>query len=300
MKLRQVLGNTWVLEGYELIPLYKTDSGHCILLDTGLEEERGAIEAALHTAGLLPVGILGTHIHNDHSPNHRYFQEKYRIPLALPFGEAGLCASILSLKAYLFMLSPDTTAAELGSMVCRADVLISGTDDSILFCGAEFQILHTPGHSPDHISLITPDNICYVGDALLDDFTAKLPYSFSQRHCMESMERLRSLACPRYILAHRGVYNEIASLIDSNSAMIRDRAARIAALADHPMTMDELTSAVCRQFSLLSSSPQKAALFERNVRSFVEFLLDSGALIMTVSNGMRYYRSVETDGDGHA
>ncbi len=36
MKLTQVKGNTWVLEGLEFIPLYRLDDRRCILLDTGL------------------------------------------------------------------------------------------------------------------------------------------------------------------------------------------------------------------------------------------------------------------------
>jgi hydroxyacylglutathione hydrolase len=289
MNLKKVLGNTWVLEGDQLIPVYLLSGNRCILLDTGMEQERDAIESALQQALLTPVGILGTHIHNDHSPNHSYFQATYHIPLALPMGEAGLCSSVLALKAYLFMLSPDTTKAELGTMECQTDVLIRCHENSLTFCGAEFQILHTPGHSPDHISLITPDNVCYVGDALLDDLTAKLPYSFSQKYAMESMERLRQVSCDRYILAHGGVYNDLSTLINGNLAMTQDRALEIAALVNHPMTMDEIILSACRHFSLLSSKPQKAALFERNIRSFVEYLLDEGTLTLTATNGMRYY-----------
>ena len=40
MKLTRVKENTYVLEGEELIPLYLLDNGKCILLDTGLLEER--------------------------------------------------------------------------------------------------------------------------------------------------------------------------------------------------------------------------------------------------------------------
>ena len=38
MKLTQVKGNTWVLEGFELIPLYRLENNTCILLDTGLKD----------------------------------------------------------------------------------------------------------------------------------------------------------------------------------------------------------------------------------------------------------------------
>ena len=47
MKLTQVKGNTYVLEGWGLIPLYKTDESHCILLDTGSIQERTDLEESL-------------------------------------------------------------------------------------------------------------------------------------------------------------------------------------------------------------------------------------------------------------
>ena len=47
MNLRQVKGNTWVLEGLEFIPLYRLDGGRCVLLDTGLAQEREELELSL-------------------------------------------------------------------------------------------------------------------------------------------------------------------------------------------------------------------------------------------------------------
>ena len=61
MELKQALGNTWYLDDWQLIPLYKLDAHRCILLDSGLYEQRQEIEDTLQSAGLTPVGILGTH-----------------------------------------------------------------------------------------------------------------------------------------------------------------------------------------------------------------------------------------------
>lgn len=58
MELRQVKGNTWVLDSWELIPLYKLDAHRCVLLDTGTWDQRDELEAALDAAGLDPVAIL--------------------------------------------------------------------------------------------------------------------------------------------------------------------------------------------------------------------------------------------------
>lgn len=37
----------------------------------------------------------------------------------------------------------------------------------ISVCGVNFKILYTPGHSPAHICIMTPDDVFYVGDTLI-------------------------------------------------------------------------------------------------------------------------------------
>lgn len=145
MNLRQVKGNTWVLEGLEFIPLYRLDGGRCVLLDTGLAQEREELEQALLDHGLTPAGILCSHAHVDHGGNNRYFQEKYHIPVALTSREAGMCASLLSLKCYFLLLSPDMVEQDAAGLVHTPDVLIPDGDGPFSFAGAEFQILQTPG-----------------------------------------------------------------------------------------------------------------------------------------------------------
>ncbi len=297
MQLCQARGNTWYLADWQLIPLYLVDEAHCILLDTGLLGQREGIEAALHRAGLTPVGILGTHVHTDHSPNHRYFQQKYRIPVALPEGEVSLCATLLSMKAYLFMLSPGQAAreADVVNMVVRADQSIGCEQTSVNFCGVTFGIVHTPGHSPDHISIRTPDDVLYLGDALLTGeelTTAKLPYFFAHEAAMASMERLRQEKAALYLAAHRGVYPRIDGIIDDNIAVIKDRAEQVRRLVTTPMTLSQIEAAVCRHFGLLSSKLSRATLYERNIRIYVEYLRDTHQLQVTAHQGVIFYSPV--------
>ncbi len=295
MKLIPVRGNTYALEDWQLIPLYRLGENRCILLDTGDRSQRQAIEEALDTNGLTPAGILGTHVHTDHSPNHRYFQEKYRIPVVLPAGEAGLCLTRLNLKAYFFMLPIGQIQAEedVRDMVLTADRVIMPGEESVSLCGASFGVLHTPGHSPDHICVRTPDNVLYLGDAVLtgSDLTrAKLPYFFSHKDAMESMDRLRREKAALYLAAHKGIYEALGPLIVENQAAIRDRAEQIRALVDRPMTIDGIYAAACRHFGLLTRNRWKSALFERNLRTYVEYLRDMGALQVFAEDGLTYYR----------
>ena len=197
MKLIHVKGNTYVLEGEELIPLYKVGEDKCILLDTGLLIERQELEDCLLANGLTPIGILSSHAHVDHCANNGYLQEKYGIPVALTWQEAGMCSSIMTLKCYFLTLTPGIVERESICMVHRPDVIVPAEDGPFEFAGVTFDIVHTPGHSSGHIAIITPDNVCYVGDALLsrDQQNAKLPYALHHAAAFESRSKLLTTAC---------------------------------------------------------------------------------------------------------
>lgn len=297
MELKQVKGNTWVMEGNQLIPLYKLDDKRCVLLDSGLLQEREELEGTLRAAGLTPVGILCSHAHVDHCANNGYFQEKYNTEIALTYPEAGMCSSLLTLKCYFLTLSPGTVARESACMVHTPDVFIPMSDGPFEFRGAAFQIVHTPGHSSGHICVVTPDNVCYAADALLSRelLDAKLPYSLSHQTAMDSREKLRGLGCDAYIMAHRGVCGpgEIGPLIDANQALVRRRAEEILALVDRPMTASQIDEAACVMYQLFTHKPPRALRFERNVRFFIEYLVDAGRLSQVCQNGTVYYTRPE-------
>jgi glyoxylase-like metal-dependent hydrolase (beta-lactamase superfamily II) len=293
MKLSQVKGNTWVIEANQLIPLYKLDERRCVLLDTGLLEERDELEGTLRSAGLTPVGVLCSHAHVDHCANSGYFQKEYGAKIALTYPEAGMCASLLNLKCYFLTLSPGTVEREASCMIHKPDLLLPVSDGSFDAWGVRFQIVHTPGHSAGHVCTVTPDNVCYTADALLSSemLGAKLPYNLSQQMALASREKLRGLSCDFYVMAHRGVCSgaEIGPLIDANQALIHRRAEEILSLVGRPMTASQIAEAACLHYKLLTHKPSRSLRFERNVRFFIEYLVDAGRLDEVCQNGATYY-----------
>lgn len=293
MKLSQVKGNTWVAEGMELIPFYKLDEHRCILLDTGLSEEREELEAALLENGLTPAGVLCSHAHIDHCGNSGYFQQKYHIPAALSAPEAAICQNLLTLKCYFLTLSPAMVEQESSCMIHTPDVLLPPQDGPFSFAGAEFTLIHTPGHSPGHVCTVTPDGVCYLADAVLSHelLGAKLPYNLSMAMCMRSREKLRGLPYDTYIMAHHGVCTgeELPHLLDENQTLIRTRAEEIRSLITHPMTSSQIDAAVCAYYQLFTHKPNRALRFERNICFFVEYLVDSGLLEVRCRGGVARY-----------
>jgi len=273
-----------------MIPLYKLDDTHCILLDCGLTEEREKIEETLAENNLTLMGIIVSHAHGDHSGNCRYFQQMYHIPIAMPMGEAALCYSLLTLKTYYYMHSPNTVLSNHHEMILDVDCPIYRKDGPFYFQGATFQIVHTPGHSPDHIAIITPDDVCYTGDAVLSERPLKFPYAIALQQTLDSLETLLALESSAYIVAHRGVFEDLTPVAESYRAIILDVAQHLSSLITSPMTDSEVAHAVCEDFSLLSARVNRATGALRTLHTYLDFLVDRGDIMIVAHRGMRYFQ----------
>ncbi len=108
---------------------------------------------------------------------------------------------------------------------------------------------------------------------------------------MDSRQRLRDLGCDYFVMAHRGICarEEIGDLIDENHELILRRAREIRALITEPMDFSHVCGLVCQYFKLLSKRPSRALYYERNIRFFIEFLVDRGELAMEARQGVAYY-----------
>lgn len=291
MELKQIKGNTWYLEGAQLIPLYKVDEGHCILIDSGRSGDRTGMLAALKEAGLTPVGVIGTHMHYDHHENDSFLREKFGLKVALPLGEAEICRSRATLKNHLFNFSPGLIASQerLKNLICVTDRPIMPEETEIEFQGARFGIIHSPGHSPDHICVITPDNVCCVGDVLMshDDLAvSKIPFVFDLRVDLESKEQMKTLHCDAYILSHTGVVTgSLDQLVDANIQAILNTCDLFTSLVDRVMTYSEAYDRMVEAVGLNPGHPIRAQHLERYLRPYLEYLGDEGRICFALGGG---------------
>ena len=143
---------------------------------------------------------------------------------------------------------------------------------------------------------MTPDRVCYVGDAVLswELMEAKLPYELHHKAAKASREKLKYVDCEWYIMAHRGVCHgeEMKRLIDANQDLLQRRTQEVLDLVDGSMTFSQINEKVCCFYELYTKVPRRALRFERNIRFFVEYLLDEGKLSMSCSKGtVRYQRT---------
>ena len=165
-----------------------------------------------------------------------------------------------------------------------ADTIIGPEDQWLDFCGARFGILQLPGHSAGHIGVVTPDNVAYVGDCLIDQQqidNAKLPTSMFIARDLQSKEFLRQSRFDAYIIAHKAVVTDRAALealVDSNSAFIYRKADELLEDLVDGMTFAQWIAAFCQRENIRTKNEFKFSIIERNFANFVDWLTDEGRI----------------------
>ncbi|GFP75355.1 MBL fold metallo-hydrolase [Clostridium fungisolvens] len=294
MKIKHIKGSTFCIDtGRTYLPFYKINDEEIIMLDSGLAKgERREIEKLLVDNNFKIAAIICTHAHVDHIGNNTYFKKKYNCIIAMPAYEAMLCSSIVNLKGYYSMLTLTEIREQFGHMVCETDVMISYNQSFIEVCGIKFDIFHTPGHSAAHICITTPDEVCYLGDALVGYETmreAKLPYAYIVSEDLKSKDKLYTLKCSKYIVAHKGIYNDITELIGANIEFYKAIALKVYEVIEDGMTMDLVRSAVTKSFNLRINTMARYGLIERLLRPYVEYLSEIGSISLQIEEGIIKY-----------
>ena len=285
MELRHVLGRTWVAEASTvLLPIYRVTDTDIILIDTGYAKlDRAGLTALIEDRGFHLRGIICSHAHFDHSGNVRYLQQRCGAKAAAHIIEAGISVNPDAYRANYVALTYGKSREIFLEECFVADTIIGPEDDFLDFCGVRFGILQLPGHSAGHIGVVTPDNVAYVGDCLIDQQqidSAKLPTSMFIARDLQSKEFLRQTQYDAYILAHKSVVTDIAPLVDSNIAFIHRKAEELLNDLTDGMTFAQWISTFCQRENIRTKNELKFSIIERNFSNFVDWLTDEGRILV--------------------
>jgi hypothetical protein len=118
---------------------------------------------------------------------------------------------------------------------------------------------------------------------------AKIPFDFILLEDLKSKDNLLSYDCDRYIVAHKGIYDDITNLIADNIAFYIHRAEKIFELIKGKMTMGEITSAAAESFQVNIKNLVKYDLISRMLRCYVDYLYEIGKIRLVIDDGLRKY-----------
>jgi len=287
MEIIKVRGNTYCIDtGMTYLPFYKLSDQDIILMDSGYQKEKEGIESVLEGNNLKIKAIICSHAHPDHIGNNSYFKEKYKCKIAMPKDEAFICSSYANLKIY-YDQPMSLIKSYYNNLTCEADIIINKNQDSIILNDVAFRLFHTSGHSSDQICITTPDNVCYLADSLITHDTmagTKIPYAFVLKDDLESKKTLHQLDCCAYIIAHKGITNDIEGLIQDNIKYYSGIAESVYEEIIKSMTFEDILKRIIRKYNIKIKSVYKYKMVERMLRSYVEYLYETGKIETIIEN----------------
>lgn len=300
MEIIEIKGNTFYIKtGMTFIPFYKINDQEIIMLDSGWSQgQRKGIDELLTINNFKVVAIICTHAHIDHIGNNSYLKKKYNCFIAMPAYESLICSSTVNLKLYYNSQTLSEVTEHFGDMICETDMMIFDNQDSISVKGIKFKILHTPGHSPAHICITTPDDVAYLGDTLISYDVmrgAKMPYAYILSEDLKSKIKLYDLKCSKYVVAHKGIYNDITELITDNIYFYKERASTIYNVIEGAMTMEDILKAVIITFNINVKTRYRYNTIVRMLRSYIEYLNETGRIVLNMDKGFIKYSKASLD-----
>ena len=295
MEIIRVKGNTYCIDtGMTYLPFYKLNERDIILMDSGYQKESTGIEEVLENSNLKIKTIICSHAHPDHVGNNSYFKDKYNCRIAMTRDEAFLCSSYANFKTF-YDQPMSLIKSYYHNLVCETDIIINDKQDSIILNDVVFKLFHTFGHSSDQICITTPDDVCYLADTLITHETmegTKIPYAFVLKDDLESKKTLHQLDCSTYIIAHKGILNDIDGLIHDNIKYYSRIAERVYEEITKPMTFEDVLKCIIKKYKIEVKSVYKYKMAERMLRSYMEYLYETKMIEMIIENCfLKYVRT---------
>lgn len=297
---QQVKGNTWCMVfDYARIPVYLCGEGKAILIDSGYDRNRQEILDLLAEKDLRPVAILTSHTHPDHIGNHAFLQKEFGAKVYMSAFDAATFADPMVMCV--------SFGARVGYRLCKerfhvgvtADEVFPNTDCEIHVEGVPFRVIPTPGHCVEHTTIVTPDNVAYLGDALQsEDFMVnrRLTYSTVVEEDFASKRIIAQLKCDAYIMAHNAVVEDITDSVETAIEAMEYRLRLFEELLDTPASEGELV----RRFLVHTGADLENGRSVRgihfNAPAFLTYLVDHDRLIQIVEDGyLKYARPNKTE-----
>jgi glyoxylase-like metal-dependent hydrolase (beta-lactamase superfamily II) len=170
-----------------------------ILIDSGIAPMWKRLERELKNAGCLPgdlTMVLVTHGDMDHSGNCMRLRKKYGTKIAIHPADLAIITDgkpiIREATGLIWkILTRRGNHSSSGNPAFRADFLLQDGQRLDEF-GLAAKVIHTPGHTPGSIAILTDDGQLFAGDTIANRRAPALaPLIENKQELLESLEKLK-------------------------------------------------------------------------------------------------------------
>ena len=288
-EIKRLTENTWYYQAYTNVGIHRINEKEVVLIDA-CDHPRmvKSLDRLLCEMGLTVNTVIDTHGHIDHICGNKYFKEKYASRILcsrdeLPF----VLMPDLSPKFYNVGLSVDRLRSPFfNTESVDAEVI---TPDNL---PEGFEVIELPGHSFGMIGVRTPDDVVFLSDAVLSEFTwesHRLPFFHDVNKSFETFEMLRNLKAKLFLPSHCGVIEDISSLASYNLERLREKKRMVYELCENQSFEGLFELIVADQE--LDMRMHKYNMYAAMVRNLLQALIERDKIYTAWENGRVVYHT---------
>lgn len=255
--MQRVRGNTyWMPTGSSNVGIVVFPNKDCVLIDAGgSPEEADAILATLAEKKLTPIALLITHVHGDNAGGAHTLRQKANLKVYAPVNEK---LYLENPKAMAKIAPKGDVPLEDASFRSHQGCPCAGTlkpgTDWVAPNGKSFAIIDLAGHTAGQVGIVTPDQVCFSGDALAspDDLRHYfIPLLTDFGKGKETLQYLGQSPYSVFVPTHGPVYDfSLADEVGLNLAQLALLEQNVFLHLGAPMELSDLVAYVIASFNL--------------------------------------------------
>ncbi|WBW96141.1 MBL fold metallo-hydrolase [Oceanirhabdus sp. W0125-5] len=297
MNIDKIIGNTYMISAPTNIGIYTFKNKDALIIDTGTGKAFGKkILKIINENQLKGRYIINTHNHSDHCGGNSFIKENCPNLLIYASYEERLLIENYELGAFITYGGNSIEKMKDKNKFSKVDNTIE--QGKLELNNKAFEVISLPGHTSDGIGIITPDNVAFLGDSIFSESILKkysLAYVFNIEAFLDSLEKIKSLSCQKYVLGHGDkVYNdeEMKELIEINRNNIYKYEKEICDALNNPMTQEDLMEHI---FILndLNLNQKQYYLNRTTMNGYITYLLNKEKIESTIESGKLYFYTKE-------
>lgn len=276
--------------------IVRTSETECAVIDTGMDDDSAMrLLAASEALGLEISAIINTHAHADHFGGNDYLIKKTSPKVYAPALESAVMANPYIEPLFLFGANPipELTGRSLIAKRSTPDFIVS--DGELKIGDRELTIVSLPGHSPNHIGVVS-EAVCFTGDALAAEEAWRkhvVLYVADVGKALGSLERLRTVGAREFVPAHADPTSDISDLIDLNVAKMQEIADCILHILSVPTTAEEVLKIVADRHGLAITTAQQYYLTYSAIKAYLAYLADRELVRYFLNENRLFWEATE-------
>ena len=163
----------------------------------------------------------------------------------------------------------------------------------LTIAGMDLEIVSLAGHSGNQMGVLV-DGVFYCADVVLPDRVIeryKMPYLFSVRDHLKSLDRAAQIEHAWAVPGHGPVLQDVSALVQQNKELVLEVADRIVAICVEPLMPEEILARLLGDLGADPSDPAAYYLLHPTVFAYLTYLEEQERVSHEISAGRSLWQA---------